>query len=127
MRTGDERYLPARDKGPVRRWTRDWIDSRRSIGQYIVGVALGSLILLFILIQLSPFWASIVMLSMYVVVFAVIADAIWRGVTLKKALVNKFGQDKLPRGSVWYGINRSLQPRRNRMPHPQVKLGERPS
>jgi hypothetical protein len=127
MRTGDERYLPARDKGPVRRWTRDWIDSRRSIGEYIVYLALGSLIGLFFLMQLVPQVAAVVMLLMYVLVFAVIGDGIVRGRMLKKALVAKFGADKLPRGSVWYGINRSMQPRRNRLPNPQVKVGQRPS
>ena len=28
MRTGDDRYLPARDQGPVRRFIRDYVDSR---------------------------------------------------------------------------------------------------
>ena len=28
---GDERYLPARDKGPVRKFARDWIDSRFNV------------------------------------------------------------------------------------------------
>jgi hypothetical protein len=127
MKNGDERYLPARDKGPVKRWTRDYIDSRRSLGEYIVFLALGSLILLFFLIQLAPVVASVVMLSLYVVLIAVVIDAIIRGRKLKKALVAKFGEDRLPRGSVWYGINRSLQMRRSRMPNPQVKRGEYPS
>jgi hypothetical protein len=126
MRTGDERYLPARDKGPVRRWTRDWIDSRRSVGEYIVYLALGSLVGLFLLMQFAPQVAAVVMLLMYVIVFWVIGDGIIRGRMLKKALIAKFGEDNLPRGSVWYGVNRSMQPRRNRMPHPQVKVGERP-
>ena len=28
LANGDERYLPARDKGPVRRFVRDYVDSR---------------------------------------------------------------------------------------------------
>ncbi|MDR1633653.1 MAG: DUF3043 domain-containing protein [Bifidobacteriaceae bacterium] len=126
MKTGDERYLPARDKGPVRRWTRDYIDSQRSVGEYIVFLALGSLILLFFLIQWAPVVASYVMLSMYVILIAVIVDATIRGRRLKRELIARFGADKLPKGSVWYGINRSLQMRRTRMPNPQVKRGELP-
>jgi hypothetical protein len=126
MRTGDERYLPARDKGPVRRWTRDWIDSRRSLGEYMVFFALGSLVALFAIMQFFPLLAPIVMLLMYVVVFAIIGDGIIRGRKLKKALIAKFGDERIPRGTVWYGVNRSLQPRRNRMPHVQVKRGEYP-
>ena len=33
MRTGDERYLPARDKGPVKRYIRDYVDARFSLGE----------------------------------------------------------------------------------------------
>jgi hypothetical protein len=124
MKNGDERYMPARDKGPVRRWTRDYIDSRRALGEYVVFIALGSLILLFFLVQLAPLIASVVMLLMYVVLIAIILDAVIRGRKLKRALIAKFGEDNLPRGSVWYGINRSLQMRRTRMPNPQVQRGE---
>ncbi|MDR1118835.1 MAG: DUF3043 domain-containing protein [Bifidobacteriaceae bacterium] len=126
MRTADERYLPARDKGPVRRYTRDWIDSRRSIGQYTVPIAVGSLLVLFVLMQLNEVIAAAAMLNLYLVLFASVGDGIWRGRKLKKALTAKFGEDKLPRGSVWYGINRSFQARRYRMPNPQVKVGEFP-
>jgi hypothetical protein len=126
MRTADERFLPARDKGPVRRYTRDWIDARRSIGEYIVWLALGSLFGLMILTMWNQVVATFAMLVMYLVVFTLIGDGIWRGRRLKKALVSKFGEDNLPRGSVWYGVNRSMQPRRNRMPHPQVARGEFP-
>jgi hypothetical protein len=124
MKTGDERYLPVRDKGPVRRWTRDYIDARRSLGEYIVFIALGSLILLFFLMQLAPPIAGLVMLAMYLLIFAIIIDGILLGRRLKKALINKFGQE-LPRGSVWYGVNRSMQLRRTRMPNPQVQRGDR--
>ena len=36
--TGDDRYLPARDKGPVKRYVRDYVDSRRTIGEYLLPV-----------------------------------------------------------------------------------------
>ena len=31
---GDENALPIRDKGPVKRYVRNYIDSRRSIGEF---------------------------------------------------------------------------------------------
>src|SRR5690606_37352716 len=31
LATGDERYLPARDKGPVRRFARDFVEDRKSV------------------------------------------------------------------------------------------------
>ena len=36
MKAGDERYRPARDKGPVRRFVRDWIDSRLCIAEMLL-------------------------------------------------------------------------------------------
>jgi hypothetical protein len=127
MRTGDDRYLPARDKGPVRRWTRDYIDSRRSLGEYLVWLALSSLVLMMVLYRTVPVLAALLMLMMYLLVFAFIFDAVLRGRRLKKALIAKFGLDKLPPGSVWYGVNRSFQMRRTRMPNPQVARGEYPA
>ena len=36
MRTGDERYLPARDKGPVKRFIRNYVDARLSIAEFLL-------------------------------------------------------------------------------------------
>ena len=36
MRTGDERYLPARDKGPVRRYVRDFVDARLCMAELLL-------------------------------------------------------------------------------------------
>ena len=36
LASGDDRYLPARDKGPVRAFARDYVDSRRTVGEYML-------------------------------------------------------------------------------------------
>ena len=36
---GDERALPARDAGPVRRAVRDYVDGRRTLAEYFIPVA----------------------------------------------------------------------------------------
>ncbi|MGN6162400.1 MAG: DUF3043 domain-containing protein, partial [Marmoricola sp.] len=36
MRTGDDRYLPARDQGPVKRFVRDFVDSRVGFLEFII-------------------------------------------------------------------------------------------
>lgn len=33
---GDQSALPARDRGPVKKFVRDYIDSRRSLGEYFL-------------------------------------------------------------------------------------------
>ncbi len=40
MKTGDERYLPARDRGPVKRFIRDYVDSRFSFVELMIPVLL---------------------------------------------------------------------------------------
>ncbi|MBZ6371944.1 MAG: DUF3043 domain-containing protein, partial [Microbacterium hominis] len=36
MANGDERYLPVRDKGPQRRFVRDWVDSGWHAGELLM-------------------------------------------------------------------------------------------
>ena len=40
LREGDERHLPPRDRGPVRKYVRDIVDSRRSVAEYFLPLAL---------------------------------------------------------------------------------------
>ena len=35
---GDENALPARDRGPARRFVRDYVDSRRSVGEFFLPI-----------------------------------------------------------------------------------------
>ena len=45
MRSGDERYLPPRDKGPVRRFIRDFVDVRFSFIELMVPLLILTMIL----------------------------------------------------------------------------------
>jgi hypothetical protein len=42
---GDESALPLRDKGPVKKFVRNYVDSRRSIGEYFLPIIFFVLIL----------------------------------------------------------------------------------
>ncbi|MDR0505175.1 MAG: DUF3043 domain-containing protein [Bifidobacteriaceae bacterium] len=126
LRTGDERYLPARDKGPVKRWTRDWIDSRRSGSEYFVVIAMVLIVLAFAF-QNNKYAGAIVVLVMYGFTLAFLGEVVVRAVRLRAALRRRFKAVEVPRGTVMYGVARSLQLRRSRLPKPQVQRGERPS
>ncbi|MBD9700228.1 DUF3043 domain-containing protein [Flavimobilis sp. GY10621] len=128
MLSGDERHLPYRDKGPVKRFVRDWVDARRNLGEIFLFFALAMMVVLFI----TPYVASdaitvILMLFLYGVVLVTIADGflLWR--KLRKALVAKFGDDVDLKAQRWYALTRAYQIRRARLPKPQVKHGEYPS
>ena len=45
MRDGDERYYPARDKGPERRFVRDFVDARFSLVELVIPLLLVTMIL----------------------------------------------------------------------------------
>ena len=127
MRTGEERYLPARDKGPVKRYIRNYIDSQRTISEYFIWVIVGMLLLTLLIQQAFPLLAGYVAMAMYLFFFAVIFEVFLRSRRLKKHLIEKFGRDNLPRGAVGYGLMRSVQFRRSRMPKPQVERGQSPN
>ncbi|WP_324783805.1 DUF3043 domain-containing protein [Streptomyces sp. H51] len=119
---GDERYLPARDKGPVRKFARDWVDSRFNVAEFFLPMAVVILVLSMVPVGSLQ---SIALLLWLVVVVMIVLDSILSGFRLKKRLAERF-PDQGRRGAVAYALMRSLQMRRLRLPKPQVKRGERP-
>lgn len=125
MLTGEERYLPLRDKGPVRRWVRDYVDARRNPGEYFLPVSLVIVLASFFTAG-NPLWGLAIIAVLYLVVLITVIDAFLLGNRMRKRLIAKFGADKLPRGIRMYGVMRAFQMRRMRLPKPQVKRGEYP-
>ncbi len=122
LATGDERYLPARDKGPVRRFARDFVDSRFNIAEYFLPMAVIILVLSVIRV---PAIQNAALLLWLVIIVMIVLDSFVTGFRLKKRLAERF-PDEHRRGAVPYALMRSLQMRRLRLPKPQVKRGERP-
>jgi hypothetical protein len=122
MLTGDERYLPVRDKGPRRRFIRDSVDARWNLGEFMLPVMLLVLLLSFIK---TP-WA---LLAVFILVYGLIAlaviDALLMWMRTKKKITQKFGGAE--RGDAMYAIMRAFQMRRTRMPKPQVARGQHPA
>ena len=119
MVTGDERYLPARDKGPVRRFCRDFVDSRRTPAEYLLPYFL----VIFIVMTIPVPQVQIIATYLWLVAIVIVPiDLILLARRLKKQLRERF-PDESHRGAVTYGIMRSTQIRRLRLPKPQVKPG----
>ncbi len=119
---GDERYLPARDKGPVRRFARDFVDSRFNVAEYFLPMAV--VILVLSMVRVASLQNVALLLWLFVIVLIVL-EAVVTGVRLRKALGERF-PDENRRGAVMYALLRSLQMRRLRLPKPQVERGARP-
>lgn len=122
LASGDERYLPTRDKGPVRRFVRDFVDSRFSVAEMFLPLAVVILVLSMVP---SPQIKNIALLLWLAVIALIIVDSVGLVFRLRKALNERFA-DEPRRGAVAYGLMRTLQMRRLRLPKPQVKRGERP-
>ncbi|GAA3033899.1 DUF3043 domain-containing protein [Streptomyces glomeratus] len=119
---GDERYLPARDKGPVRKFARDYVDARLNVAEFFLPMAV--IILALSLVKVTAL-QNIALLLWLVVIVLIVLDSALSGFRLRKRLSERFaGQNT--KGAVAYALMRSLQVRRFRLPKPQVKRGERP-
>jgi hypothetical protein len=119
---GDERYLPARDKGPVRKYARDFIDSRFNVAEFFLPMAV--VILLLSVVRVASL-QTIALLLWLVVIVLIVLDSVVTGFRLRARLAERFPDDNR-RGAVAYALMRSLQMRRLRLPKPRVKRGERP-
>ncbi|WP_104179873.1 DUF3043 domain-containing protein [Arthrobacter sp. B0490] len=120
--TDDERYLPLRDKGPSRRFIRQFVDARVNIGEFLMIAALVFVVLSFFQ---SLAVQSAVLMAFWVLIVAVVVDCVLLRRKLKKKLTEKFGGPN--QGDLWYGVTRALQLRRLRLPKPQVKRGQYPA
>ena len=126
LQSGDERYLPARDKGAARRFTRDVVDARTSLGEFFLPVAFIAILGMF-LSQSNVTAAFTVLVVLYLLVFATIVDGFILSRQLKKRLEARFDSAQIPRGTLMYGVTRAFQMRRLRLPKPQVARREFPS
>ncbi|MDX3855487.1 DUF3043 domain-containing protein [Streptomyces sp. AK02-01A] len=122
LANGDERYLPARDKGPVRRFVRDFVDSRFCVAEFFLPLAVVILVLSMVRVGSLQ---NIALLLWLGVIVLIVLDSVGVAFRLKKQLAERF-PDTPRRGAVAYGLMRTLQMRRLRLPKPQVKRGERP-
>ncbi|GAA2108911.1 DUF3043 domain-containing protein [Kitasatospora saccharophila] len=120
--SGDERALPPRDKGPVRRYVRDFIDSRWAAAEFFLPYAVVVLVLSITKVNYLQLLSTLLFMVFFVVV---ILDFVRIGFQLRKGLAQRFPNEDT-RGAVMYGLMRTLQMRRLRLPKPLVKRGERP-
>jgi hypothetical protein len=117
--TGDDRYLPARDRGPVKKLVRDYIDSRRTIGEFLIPIFLLMFLLAIVLSGVMPnlgtfAWVAVILL------LTVDSIRVVRGV--KNIVTERFGADAA-KGISMYAVMRALQMRRLRMPKATVGPG----
>lgn len=118
---GDEKALPPRDKGPVKGFIRDYVDSRRNFGEILLPLMLIVLVLTVLpnrTLQMSAFFL------VWLVVVLGIIDATLMVRKVKTQIRERFNTEA-PRGTASYAVMRAFQLRAGRRPGPRVKRGDK--
>ena len=123
LMSGDERALPARDAGPVKRFVRDYVDSRRTLAEYFIIIAV---VVLIVGLFRNPTVQVAVSFIWFVMLILLIVDMTILLVRLRNQLAVKFPDPAERKGTMFYAAMRSLQIRRLRLPPPKVRPGGRP-
>ena len=120
MRTGDDRFLPPRDKGPLRRFVRDFVDSRFSFIELRVPILIVTMVLQYSgQARLAGYANALLMATLLLIV----GDMLLLRARLRKELARRF-PDESHKGLTRYAIMRGLQMKFMRMPKSQVKYGQ---
>jgi hypothetical protein len=119
MKTGDERYYMPRDKGPVRKFIRDFIDSRFSFIELILPVMVVTLVLGYSGNARLAGISNTLLLGIFLLVVIDLTALRFR---LRRELTRRF-PDESQKGTTWYAFSRAMQMRFMRLPKPQVKIG----
>ena len=124
MAAGDERYLMPRDRGPVKAYIRDVVDSR----PHIMGLFM-PLALVVVLSLLVPVPAAQQYLSLFslVALSTMIIEGIFLGASITRKARAKFPDEQINGLSTgWYAFTRASQLRKMRIPKPRVQRGANP-
>jgi hypothetical protein len=118
---GDDAYLPARDRGPVRKLVRDVVDSRRNVGSFFLAIAGVALIGTIVPSLVVRNYAIFLLFGFFLLL---IVDSVVLSRKIKRKVADRFPDgNQRTRGLVWYGVSRATMIRRWRFPKPEVPLG----
>jgi hypothetical protein len=120
MRDGDERYLLPRDKGPVRRFIRDFVDSRFSFIELIIPVLVVTMVLGY---SGNDTARSIGNSVLFGSVLLVGLDMFMLRLRLRRQLAARFPGEST-KGTTYYAVTRAMQMKFMRLPKPKVKIGQ---
>jgi hypothetical protein len=122
MMAGEEKFLLPRDRGPVKAYVRDLVDSRRNV--------LGLFMPLALLVVVGLFAPS-VQIQQYVTLFTMAAllimiiEGLFNGRRIAKLARIKFPHETIRGASIgWYSFVRASQIRKLRVPKPRVRPGD---
>jgi hypothetical protein len=122
MRRGEEWALQPRDRGPMKKLARDYVDAHRRPSEFYM-YALIVLVVALVAGKAHKALNSDLQFLLLAIIAVIIVDAI-----LLRRSITKLAKERLPdestRGITFYAIMRALQLRRFRNPAPRIKPGD---
>jgi hypothetical protein len=124
MAAGDERFLMPRDRGPVKAYIRDVVDSRPHIMGLFMPLALVVMLSLLVPVPAAQQYLSLFSL---LALSTMIIEGILLGASVTRKARAKFPDEQIGGLSTgWYAFTRASQLRRMRIPKPRVQRGANP-
>ena len=121
MKTGEERFLPARDQGKVRRFARDLVDSRLSMAEFLLPM----LVIIMVMTYSGSSALGRIGQSLWLVTILLVSlDTVLLVFRLKRELKRRFPGEPT-KGLAFYTVLRAMQLRFLRLPKPKVRLAQR--
>ncbi|TCP55087.1 DUF3043 family protein [Tamaricihabitans halophyticus] len=122
MMAGDDRYLLPRDRGPIKAYVRDVVDSRRNL----LGMFMPLAILVFIsLLVPYPQVQQFATLLCTLMLLGMLLEGFFNGRRITQQVRAKFPKEEIKGRSIgWYAFVRASQVRRLRVPKPRLKPGD---
>ena len=121
MMAGDEKYLLPRDRGPVKAYVRDLVDSRRNVAGLFMPLAL--LVVLVLLVP-SPAVQQYVSLLSMAMLLTILVEGVLLGRIVNQRVRERFPDAATGLGLGFYAMSRATQLRKLRMPRPRVGPGD---
>lgn len=126
MMRGDDAFLLPRDKGEVRAYVRDMVDSRRNLAGLLLPIALLSFLTLMLPMPAVQAYGPLILM---VAILAAVVDSVIFGRRLSRMVRAKFpkgdksGQSTRGAALGFYAFNRACLIRKWRVPRPRVDRG----
>ncbi len=122
MLAGDEKSLPARDRGPVKAYIRDMVDCRRHLMGLFMPLA--GFIFLSLLLPSFPRVQNLLTLFSMTMILAMALEGVLLGRQVTKRARERFPKEEVGTlSTTFYAFTRASQLRRLRVPKPRVTYG----
>jgi hypothetical protein len=119
-KAGDERAFLARDRGPVRSYVRDLVDSQRSLGPVLLPYMVLTIVIGFVN---NPALYAAAFLGMLGLIVIVALDFLRLGRKISAGVKERFPDAGKVRPHVFYGLQRTTLIRKWRTPPAKVAVG----